>query len=287
MGSKKWKLRLAVLLPLAAFASMVQHPTFFLRQAFSRTSAARMRGTGQAQLSLDSPLAAPLRTPWFPERKPLPERLVRLGHCMLVPALGASKQDDQLAQMLMEDINRAGKHLRMHRSKRHLQIWGEHLTSSKTFTAVVARLTSLFGMSMVDCWVNVYRNGGEEKSAHHDNYKDRRPKPCVTLGLSLGSPRDMLFRDRFSGEEFRVEQRNGDVFAFDSTFNNLFSHAIPVAKGDSGLRLSIIIWATAGDDLAVPTVTRKGAGFPTPEVVNWSDWDLADGLWSDSSALAN
>ena len=30
-------------------------------------------------------------------RKPLPERLVRLGHCMLVPALGASKQDDQLA----------------------------------------------------------------------------------------------------------------------------------------------------------------------------------------------
>lgn len=28
---------------------------------------------------------------------------------------------------------------------------GEHLTSSKTFTAVVARLTSLFGMSMVDC----------------------------------------------------------------------------------------------------------------------------------------
>lgn len=130
-------------------------------------------GTGQAQLSLDSPLAAPLRTPWFPERclkscidgktwywvpvfflgwfsrsqnhvmilgnllgkwflffivktkhsliptyanwphvtfttpsvaraqalsrKPLPERLVRLGHCMLVPALGASKHDDQLA----------------------------------------------------------------------------------------------------------------------------------------------------------------------------------------------
>lgn len=28
---------------------------------------------------------------------------------------------------------------------------GEHLKGSKTFTAVVARLVSLFGMSMVDC----------------------------------------------------------------------------------------------------------------------------------------
>lgn len=57
---------------------------------------------------------------------------------------------------------------------------------SKTFTAVVARLVSLFGVSMVDCWVNVYRslslflhlrvvwarNGAEEKAPHHDNYKD-------------------------------------------------------------------------------------------------------------------
>lgn len=283
-------MRLVLLLPILFLAGMVQHPGFLLRQAFSRTPAVRMRvrerGQQQVQMSLDSPLSTALQTPWFPQQKPLPERLVRLGHCMLVPALGSSKQDDELAKMLLKDINKAGKNLRLHRSKRHLQIWGEHLSFSKTFTAVVARLTSLFGMSMVDCWVNVYRNGAEEKAPHHDNYKDRRPKPCVTLGLSLGSPRDMLFKDRFSGEEFRVEQRNGDVFAFDSTFNNLFSHAIPVAKEDSGLRLSIIIWATAGDGLAVPSVTRKGPGFPTPEVVNWSDWDLTDGLWSDSNALS-
>ncbi len=34
------------------------------------------------------------------QRKPLPERLVRLGHCMLVPALGSSKQDDELVTRL-------------------------------------------------------------------------------------------------------------------------------------------------------------------------------------------
>lgn len=41
---------------------------------------------------------------------------------------------------------------------------------------------------------------------------------------------------RFTGEQFRVEQRNGDVFAFDSHFNNLFSHAIPAVEDfDSAL----------------------------------------------------
>ena len=36
---------------------------------------------------------------------------------------------------------------------------------------------------------------------------------------------------------------------------------------DSGLRLSIIIWATQGDALAVPEVTRRGPGFPQAELV--------------------
>ena len=35
--------------------------------------------------------------------------------------------------------------------EQHAKNSGEHLSFSKTFTAVVARLTSLFGMSMVDC----------------------------------------------------------------------------------------------------------------------------------------
>ena len=39
-----------------------------------------------------------------------------------------------------------------------IRMWGEHLAFSETFTAVVARLVSLFGLSMVDCWVNVYRH---------------------------------------------------------------------------------------------------------------------------------
>ncbi|CAK9078300.1 unnamed protein product [Durusdinium trenchii] len=301
----------AVLTAVLMSKSGMTHSGFLWRQAFSRSPAVQMRVRERARVntdvSLESPLDNALKSPWFPQRKPLPERLVRLGHCLQVPALGSPKQDHQLAHLLLADIQNEGKHLRMHRSKRHQQIWGEHLKGSKTFTAVVARLVSLFGMSMVDCWVNVYRNGLEEKSPHHDNYKDRAPRPSVTLGLSLGSPRDMLFKDRWSGEEFRVEQRNGDpicseqrsrawmcrrpidgdVFAFDTCFNNQFTHAIPSSREDgSGLRLSIIVWATAGQSLAVPQVIRKGPGFPVEEVVKWSDWDLTDGLWSDSSALA-
>ena len=40
------------------------------------------------------------------QRKPLPERLVRLGHCMLVPALGSSKQDDELATPLKGEVGK-------------------------------------------------------------------------------------------------------------------------------------------------------------------------------------
>ena len=76
-----------------------------------------------------------------------------------------------------------------------------------------------------------------------------------------------------------MEQRNGDVFAFDHHFNNMFSHAIPAVEDlerltvirawgeDSGLRLSIIIWAIKGEALAVREVTRRGPGFPQPELV--------------------
>ncbi|CAE7292036.1 unnamed protein product, partial [Symbiodinium necroappetens] len=214
--------------------------------------------------------------------KPLPAKLVRSGHCVHVPALGSSSDDANLVNALLEDIEKAGSHLKLHRSRRHMQMWGEHLAFSKTFTAVVARLVSLFGLSMVDCWVNVYRNGEEQKAPHQDNYKDRSPRPSATIGLSLGAARPISFKDRFTGETFRIKQKNGDVFAFDTFFNDLFTHSIPPSnEKDDGVRLSIIIWAVEGDgSLAVPTMRRQGRGFPTPEEVKWTNWDLTDGLWS-------
>ncbi|CAE7756181.1 unnamed protein product, partial [Symbiodinium pilosum] len=77
-----------------------------------------------------------------------------------------------------------------------------------------------------------------------------------------------------------------DVFAFDTFFNDLFTHSIPPSDEKDGVRLSIIIWAVEGKSLAVPTMTRQGRGFPKPEEVKWTDWDLTEGLWSDSRALS-
>jgi len=235
-----------------------------------------------------SPLNRALESRGFPQPRPLPAALEQSGCCVHIPALGVANADNHLALELLRDIRQAGGSLRSHRSKRHLQIWGDKLIASKTFTAIVARLLTLFGLTLVDSWVNVYRNGGESKAFHHDNYQDRRPNPTVTIGLSLGSARDLAFEDRKTGERFRVRQSNGDVFAFDSTFNKQFSHGIPEASGDeeTGLRLSVILWAVEGQGLAVPTMKRKGSGFPTEGVtIDWSDWDIAEGLWSDSAAL--
>eukprot|EP00931_Biecheleriopsis_adriatica_P109585 TRINITY_DN83848_c0_g1_i1.p1 TRINITY_DN83848_c0_g1~~TRINITY_DN83848_c0_g1_i1.p1 ORF type:complete len:348 (-),score=62.47 TRINITY_DN83848_c0_g1_i1:20-1024(-) len=240
-----------------------------------------------AELQPASPLHRALQMPGFPQARKLPEALQRTGYCVHVPALGSAASNTNLALSLLEDIQQAQGALRLHRSKRHLQIWGDRLMFSKTFTAVVARLVTLFDLTMVDCWVNVYRSGAEAKSPHHDNYQDRVPNPTVTLGLSLGSARDLLFQDVDTGEKYRVRQSNGDVFAFDSQFNMHFSHAIPAAEpnSDTGLRLSVILWCMEGSSMAVPCMTRRGRGFRIPEVVQWADWDLSDGLWSDSDAL--
>merc|ERR1740138_1953206 len=108
-----------------------------------------------------------------------------------------------------------------------MQVWGDALKDSLAFRGMVARLLNTFGVYMVDCWVNLYRGGHDEKAFHFDNYFDRSPLPTLTLGLSLGQTRDLAFRHEATGQIIRVPQRNGDIFAFDEPFNLHFKHGVP------------------------------------------------------------
>lgn len=227
--------------------------------------------------------------PTFPKCLPLDSQLSAAGGCVHIPSLGCPRGDRSLAQELLSEIEAQGDVLGLHRSKRHLQVFGDKLMASDTFTAIVSRLLMVFDMSLVDCWVNVYRNGGESKSWHHDNYRDRSPRPTVTIGLSLGEPRELVFEHAPSGRQFRVLQNNGDVFAFDQPFNKYFRHAVPPARGqEAGLRVSVILWAVEanGQGSAVPTMVREGTGQGT-QYIRWDQWDLDRGIWSSSQALAD
>jgi len=236
-------------------------------------------------LAGEGPLQRAIQQPGFPDCIPVNPELCKSGGCLHIPGLGSPQSDRSLAKELLAEIKAAGDGaVAMHRSRRHLQVFGEKLMVSDTFTAIVSRLLMVFDMSLVDCWVNVYRNGQESKAFHRDNYWDRLPQPTVTIGLSLGEPRELIFQDQ-SGRTVRVMQNNGDVFAFDEPFNRYWSHAIPPDDNKrSGCRLSIILWATENQGVAVPTMTRSASGVVKQEV-RWDQWDLEAGLFSSSKAL--
>uniref|UniRef100_A0A7S4Q8D9 Fe2OG dioxygenase domain-containing protein n=1 Tax=Alexandrium monilatum TaxID=311494 RepID=A0A7S4Q8D9_9DINO len=245
----------------------------------------RASGDAHAAVPGSSPLRRAMASPTFPKCLPLDSELLAGGGCVHIPALGCPAGDRSLAQQLLSEIEECGDVLRLHRSRRHLQVFGDKLMGSDTFTAIVARLLLTFDVSLVDCWVNVYRDGGESKSWHHDNYRDRSPRPTMTIGLSLGESRELVFEHAPSGRQFRVLQNNGDVFAFDEPFNRYFRHAVPPGrKKESGLRLSVILWAVDSEGTAVPAIMREGTG-QGPQYVRWDKWDLDRGIWSTSRAF--
>lgn len=177
----------------------------------------------------------------------------------------------------MADVEKCGDQLGLHRSGKHLQVFGEALTGSRIFTQLVARLLSVFELTLVDCWVNLYRHGGDMKSWHHDNYYDRTPRPSATLGVSLGETRDLCFLDVATGCEYRVPQSNGDVFAFDAPFNRHFKHAVLPAPGRGlSTRLAVILWVN--EDIVVPRVIRTRNPGMRSEValeVSWEGWAVS------------
>lgn len=193
----------------------------------------------------------------------------------------AARDDHGLLESLAADIEaagykRSGDALLPHRSKKHLQIWGDALGGSSAFTDLVMHVLSLFDLTLVDCWANLYRHGDDTKSWHHDNYQDRTPRPTVTIGVSLGQARELAFQNALTGAEYRVLQENGDVFAFDEPFNNVFKHCVPAARaGESpGRRISVILWASEQEHLPrVLRAKRPGMQEIIPLEVDWELWE--------------
>merc|ERR1719379_607224 len=121
----------------------------------------------------------------------------------------SSENDFRLLDALADDVEKAGYHkagdaLGLHRSKKHLQIWGDALAGSAVFAALVTHILGIFDLTLVDCWANLYRHGEDMKSWHHDNYQDRTPRPTVTIGVSLGQARELAFQHAVTRQEYRV-----------------------------------------------------------------------------------
>lgn len=161
-----------------------------------------------------------------------------------------------------------------HRSRKHLQIWGDALSGSRCFASLITKALEIFDLTLVDCWANLYRSNEDVKSWHHDNYQDWSPRPTATIGISLGAPRALAFQNAQTKREQEVLQENGDIFAFDEPFNNFFKHSVPAVVSGTGQRISVILFANEQDH--VPRTLRvKNPGMRDciPLDVCWDIWD--------------
>eukprot|EP00929_Paragymnodinium_shiwhaense_P041734 TRINITY_DN21677_c0_g2_i2.p1 TRINITY_DN21677_c0_g2~~TRINITY_DN21677_c0_g2_i2.p1 ORF type:complete len:388 (-),score=44.41 TRINITY_DN21677_c0_g2_i2:204-1367(-) len=213
------------------------------------------------------------------------------GRCVYLPEVVCKEQDFSWLEALALDVAGTGASLVPHRTQKRMQVFAEALQDSAVYRTLLARILSVFGLSMVDSWVNVYRDGRETTGAHHDHYNLRKPHACATLNLNLGATRHLCMESLQTGEKFYIEQRNGSLLAFDARANCSFRHSVPADPSlpaePSSLRLSITVFAIEG---AQPSqVVRDAENVPpgVPLTVSWSAFDIADHGWTPPSSLQN
>lgn len=108
---------------------------------------------------------------------------------------------------------------------------------------VLERLASLFDVTPLSWWINLYPGGRDSKNFHKDNFGQN-----ITIGASFGATRNLTFRHSVSRDEFHFPQENGDVFAFRERVNDAFLHGmhpLRCEEPDPGPRISVIMMGRA------------------------------------------
>ena len=123
----------------------------------------------------------------------------------------------------------------------------ENPTTSKTFNDIIAKAAAYFDLDVYQTRLNYYADASSWKPFHHDShaYGGRALREDFTLGISLGSARDLAFLHVASERQFSFPQENGDVFAFTNEVNTKFMHGVPkvtCGAGKVGPRFSLIAW---------------------------------------------
>ena len=95
---------------------------------------------------------------------------------------------------------------------------------------------------------NYYKDDKDWKSLHHDSAafnKERAKVQNITVGLSLGSERELAFKHARNGTLIYFPQEDGMLFSFGKAVNIQYMHginAIPPNIQKDIPRISIIVW---------------------------------------------
>eukprot|EP00929_Paragymnodinium_shiwhaense_P116139 TRINITY_DN8541_c0_g2_i2.p1 TRINITY_DN8541_c0_g2~~TRINITY_DN8541_c0_g2_i2.p1 ORF type:complete len:490 (-),score=74.10 TRINITY_DN8541_c0_g2_i2:368-1837(-) len=120
----------------------------------------------------------------------------------------------------------------------------EVVENSPTYRALIDRVTSHFGVTAIRSLVNLYRDGRDWCNLHHDQYHQGDYPIDLTVGITLGAERELIFVEKRTEKEIHMPLRNGSAFAFSDNVNSTWRHMIPRGAPGTKKRISVIIWCT-------------------------------------------
>lgn len=86
-------------------------------------------------------------------------------------------------------------------------------------------LQKTFDCYLDTCLLNYYVDGKQYIAYHGD--RESIGSRNITIGLSLGSSRDLVFKRGSDGHTISFENRSGDLYVMQGTIHKLWKHGVP------------------------------------------------------------
>ena len=86
--------------------------------------------------------------------------------------------------------------------------------------------------------VNYYRDGKDSMGWHSDNESELGPNPTIA-SISLGSERDLVFRNKINKEVLTIPQTHGCLILIDGKTQKNWQHAIKKTRKVIGPRINL------------------------------------------------
>lgn len=182
---------------------------------------------------------------------------------IIVPDFFCEEEDLSLYYKLIEEF----RNLQATDENSKWLAWHEgcHLVSkapekSETFQKLVSKVSKYFKLKDGRQGVrfNWYKDSSDWKPFHHDSaaFNEARSKlQNFTVGISLGSERELAFLHAKNKSKVYFPQSNGMMFAFGRDVNIKWKHAInalPLVEQNGLGRISIIVWGLCDSVIEEP-----------------------------------
>jgi len=86
--------------------------------------------------------------------------------------------------------------------------------------------------------INYYRDGKDSMGWHSDNERELGPNPTIA-SISLGSERDLVFRNKINKEVLPIPQTHGCLILIDGKTQKNWQHAIKKTRKVIGPRINL------------------------------------------------